>query len=337
MNVLVTGGGGFLGACITRKLLERGDRVVILNRGHYPELEAAGAVGVQGSMDAPGVVHEAARGCDAIIHVAAKAGVWGPRESYVAPNVTGTERVLDACRTHGIQTLVYTSTPSVVHTGGDIEGGTSALPYATHFETAYPETKAIAEKQVLEANGTGLAAGGVLSTCALRPHLIWGPGDAHLLPRVLDRARSGRLRLVGGGEKLVDAVYVDNAADAHLAALDRLRPGAACAGKAYFVTNGEPWPQRDVINGFLAAAGLPPCERSISMGAAYRVGAVLEFVYRTFGIASEPPMTRFVANQLGTAHWYDISDIQADLEWRPAVSMEEGMRRLADALAQARA
>jgi nucleoside-diphosphate-sugar epimerase len=241
--------------------------------------------------------------------------------------------VLDACRARGIQTLVYTSTPSVVHTGGDIEGGTSALPYATHFETAYPETKAIAERMVLEANGTALAQGGVLSTCALRPHLIWGPGDAHLLPRVLDRARSGRLRLVGGGAKLVDAVYVDNAADAHIAALDRLAPGAACAGRAYFVTNGEPWPQREVINGFLQAAGLPPCERSISMTAAYRVGAVLELVYRTFGITREPPMTRFVANQLGTAHWYDISDIQADLDWSPAVSMAEGMRRLREALA----
>jgi nucleoside-diphosphate-sugar epimerase len=264
----------------------------------------------------------AAEGCDAVIHVAAKAGVWGPFPAYYRANVVGTRNVIDACRERGIRRLVHTSTPSVIHAGGDVEGVDERAPIATQFETAYPATKAEAERMVLAANGPGLA------TVALRPHLIWGPGDPQLVARILARAKAGRLRLVGGGAKLIDSVYIDNAAHAHLLALDRLAPGSFCAGKAYFITQGEPMPQRELINGILKAGGLPPCGKSISPSAAYAVGAAMEILWRMMGRKDEPMMTRFLARQLATAHWYDISAARRDLGYAPQVTVAEGLARL---------
>ena len=326
MRVLVTGGGGFVGGAIVSQLLARGDEVVSFARGDYPALAALGVRVVRGDLADAEAVHDAASGCEAVFHVAALPGVWGPAARYEAVNLRGTENVLAACAAHGIQRLIYTSTPSVVHAGDDVEGVDHTAPYAEHFLTHYPRTKAAAERKVLAAHGAGL------HTVALRPHLIWGPGDNHLIPRVISRAQAGRLRLVGGGLKKVDASYIDNVADAHLAALDALTgPDAPCAGKAYFVANDEPRPQREFINGFLAAAGLPPCTKTISPGAAYAAGAVLETVFGMFGVKSEPPMTRFVARQLASAHWYDLSATRRDLGWAPRVSVDEGMRRLAAA------
>ncbi len=210
--------------------------------------------------------------------------------------------------------------------GGDIEGIDESVPLATHFETAYPATKAEAERLVLAANGPQLA------TVALRPHLIWGPDDPQLTARVLARARAGRLRLVGEGLKRIDSVYIDNAVDAHLQALDRLAHGAACAGKAYFITQGEPIPQRDLINGILHAGGLPACTRSISPAAAYLVGWLMELTWRMLGRQDEPMMTRFLARQLATAHWYDISAARRDLGYAPSISVAQGLARLQQAL-----
>ena len=276
-------------------------------------------------------VSDAAKGCDAVIHIGAKAGIWGPYADYHQANVLGTANVIEACRRNGIQRLVYTSTPSVIHGGGDIEGVDEQAPIATHFETAYPATKAKAERRVIEANGSELA------TVALRPHLIWGPGDPQLVGRILSRAKAGRLRLVGGGMKLIDSVYIDNAAHAHLLALDHLAPGSSCAGKAYFITQGEPMPQRDLINGILKAGGLPPCDKSISPKAAYAVGAAMEFIWRMLGRTDEPMMTRFLARQLATAHWYDISAARRDLGYTPLVSVAEGLARLTAYLGSQRA
>ncbi len=323
-SVLVTGGGGFLGGAVVRKLLERGVRVTSFARGSYPELEARGVRVVRGDLTDEAAVLRAAEGCEAVVHVAALPGVWGPRERFFLTNVNGTRAVLAACRALGIRRLVHTSTPSVVHAGGDLEGVTNAAPYPDHFEAAYPETKAIAEREVLAANGPTLA------TVALRPHLVWGPRDNHLVPRIMARARAGRLRLVGGGEAKVDAVYVDNAADAHLAALERLAPGAACAGKAYFVTNEEPRPQRAIIDGILAAHGLPPCRKSISPRLAWLAGALCEGAWTVLRRHDEPPMTRFLARQLATAHWYDTRATREELGYVPAIGMDEGFRRLAD-------
>jgi nucleoside-diphosphate-sugar epimerase len=271
-------------------------------------------------------VVRAARGCDAVIHIAAKTGVWGPCEDYYRANVLGTRNVLDACAANGIHRLVHTSTPSVIHAGGDVEGVDESVPLATRFETDYPASKAEAERLVIAANGPQLG------TVILRPHLIWGPGDPQLTARILARGRAGRLRLVGMGLKCIDSVYIDNAVDAHLLALDRVAPGAACAGKSYFITQGEPMPQRELINGILKAGGLPPCEKSISPLAAYAAGAVMEIIWRVLRRQDEPLMTRFVAKQLATAHWYDISAAKQDLEYVPKVSVAQGLLMLEKSL-----
>ena len=328
MKILVTGGGGFLGGAILKQLAQAypdAERHT-LQRSHHPELTAQGVVQHLGALSDEAVVDKAVAGAEMVFHVAAKAGVWGSYESYHAPNVTGTENVLKACQKHGVRKLVYTSTPSVVHSGSSIEGADESIPYATHFSTHYPKTKAIAEKMVLAANSN------TLSTVALRPHLIWGPGDNHLVPRIIDRARRGRLRIVGDGKNLVDGVYIDNAACAHLNAAEKLSPDAACAGKAYFITQGEPIETKALINGIVQAGGLPPVEKTISFKAAYRVGAVLEFMFRLFGIKKEPPMTRFVAEQLSTAHWYSIEAAKKDLGYQPTISTSEGLTLLGTSL-----
>jgi nucleoside-diphosphate-sugar epimerase len=326
MRALVTGGGGFLGGAIVRRLLDRGIEVRSFSRKPHESLTALGVEQRQGDLDDMNAVMEAVEGCDPVFHVAAKAGVWGPFALYYRPNVIGTQYVLQACRLHGVRRLVYTSTPSVVFAGHDIEGGNESLPYPKRFETHYAATKATAEQLVLNSNGPDLA------TVALRPHLIWGPGDNHLLPRLYDRARKGQLRRVGIVPKRVDTIYVDNAADAHLQAFDRLAPGAPPAGRAYFISQGEPTPLWELIDRLLAAAGLPPVRRTISPGLAYAAGWTLETVYALLSRPEEPRMTRFLARQLSTAHWFDISAARRDLGYSPAVSTEEGLRRLAESL-----
>jgi nucleoside-diphosphate-sugar epimerase len=322
MRALVTGGGGFLGGAIVRKLRARGDEVRSLSRGRYPELEQLGVETIQADLSDVDALARATAGCDVVFHVAAKAGVWGPEEEYYRVNVTGTDNVLTACRRTGIRRLVYTSSPSVVFNGRDMEGVDESVPYPEHYEAPYPKTKALAEQAVLRANGPDLA------TVALRPHLIWGPGDPHLIPRIVDRARRGRLRKIGSGENCVDTVYIDNAADAHLLAADRLGPGVPPAGKAYFIAQGEPRPLWEVINRILSAAGLPPVTRRVPAGVAHAAGAVLETVYRILRLSGEPPMTRFVARELATAHWFDLTAARRDLGYMPAVSFDEGMHRL---------
>ena len=322
MRALVTGGGGFLGGVIVRMLRERGDRVVSLSRGRYPALDSLGVEQVSGDLGDRDAVVRAATGCDIVFHVAAKAGVWGGFEEYYRANVTGTENVIAACRLQGITRLVHTSSPSVVFGGRDIEGGDESLPYPERFEAHYPHTKALAEQLVLGANGPELA------TTALRPHLIWGPGDNHLVPRIIARARADRLRRIGDRPCLVDTVYVDNAARAHLQAGERLSPGSPVAGRAYFIANGEPLPLWEMVNRILAAAGLPPVERSISPRLAYGVGVLCEALWGTLRLGGEPPMTRFVAHELSTAHWFDLSAARRDFGYRPEVSIDEGLVRL---------
>ncbi len=322
VRVLVTGGGGFLGGAIVRRLLARGDEVRSFARGEYPELVKLGVDVHRGDLCEAEAVSAATRGCERVFHVAALPGVWGAYRDYYRTNVVGTHNVLAACHDHGVTRLVYTSTPSVVHTGGDIEGGDESLPYATAFSAHYPRTKAVAEKAVLEANRE------ILRTVALRPHLIWGPGDNHLIPRILARSRAGRLRLIGRRSNLIDTVYIDNAADAHLLAADRLETRAPCAGKAYFISNGEPLPLAEITNGILEAAGLPPVTRQIPAALAYGLGALAEFIYSLLRIRNEPPMTRFLARQLSTAHWFEIGAARRDLGYEPVVSIGEGLRRL---------
>jgi nucleoside-diphosphate-sugar epimerase len=322
MMALVTGGGGFLGGAIVRRLVARGDTARSLARNHYPALDDLGVSQFQGDIADANVLASAAAGCDIIFHVAAKAGLWGRYDDYHRANVTGTENVVAACRKHGIRRLVYTSSPSVVFDGRDMEGVDESVPYAAHFEAHYPKTKAIAEQLVLGANGDGLV------TVALRPHLIWGSGDTNLIPRILARARAGRLRRIGKASKRIDSVYIDNAAEAHLLAADRLSPGSPVAGKVYFISQGEPVPLWDLVNRILAAAGLPPVTRTVPVRAARFAGWVMEGVYGLLCRQEEPPMTRFLAGELATAHWFNISAARRDLGYEPRVSIEEGLRRL---------
>lgn len=324
MRVLVTGGGGFLGGAIARKLVERGLQVRSFSRGEYPELTALGVESHRGDLGDARAVDAACVGVDAVFHAGAKAGFWGPEAEFRRANVDGTRHVIEACRRHAIPRLVYTSSPSVVFGGSDIEGADESLPYPGRYDAAYPRTKAEAERLVLEANGLDLA------TVALRPHLIWGPGDNHLVPRIVARARAGRLRRISGPPKLVDSTYIDNAVDAHLAAFDRLSTRSACAGRVYFIAQGEPVPLWDLIDRIVAAAGAPPVTKSVSPKAAYAAGCVLEAVYRVFGLDGEPRMTRFLAHQLSTAHWFDLTAAKRDLGYEPKVSLEEGLRRLAE-------
>ena len=326
MRALVTGGGGFLGSGICRALRAQGHEVIALQRSPAPALAKLGVDVRSGDLGDAETVAKAAIACDVIFHVAAKAGHWGPYQAYFRANVQGTRNVLAACQAHGIGKLVYTSTPSVVHEGGDLEGVDERMPYARRFLAHYPATKAIAEREVLAANGPALA------TVALRPHLIWGPGDNHLLPRILERARAGRLRFIGKRGKRIDTTYIDNAVDAHLKAAAALAPDSPAAGNAYFISNGEPLATEDMINRLLGCAGMEPVERRVPFGLAYAIGGLLELVYRGFRLKGEPIMTRFVAEQLATAHWYDISAAQRDLGYRPQVSLAQGFTALRKSL-----
>ncbi len=326
MRVLVTGAGGFLGQGIVKALHARGDEVCTLQRGEYAALRALGVSISRGDIADKDVVITASRHCDAIIHVAAKAGVWGDYQDYYRTNVTGTRNVIAACRQNNIPQLVYTSSPSIVFDGENEDGIDESTPLPEHYFNNYQRTKAEAEKAVLAANDDRLA------TVALRPHLIFGPGDPHLVPRIIERARKGRLRLVGRCRNRVDVTFIDNAVSAHLLALDTLHTGAVCAGKAYFISNDEPLPMADIINRILAAAGLPAVTKTVSPGVAYLAGILMESVYTLFRIQSEPMMTRFIARQLARSHWYDISAAKRDLKYEAKVTVEQGMQILEQAL-----
>ena len=326
MRILVTGAGGFLGQGIVKALHARGSEVCTLQRGDYPALQALGICITRGDIADKDAVIAASENCDAIIHVAAKAGVWGEYQDYYRSNVTGTLNVIDACRKNNIPRLVYTSSPSIVFDGEDEDGIDESTPFPEYYLTNYQRTKAEAEEAVLAANDE------VLATVALRPHLIFGPGDPHLAPRIIERAKKGKLRLVGKRKNLVDITFIDNAVSAHLLALDALHAGAACAGKAYFISNDEPLPMADIVNRILAAAGLPAITKTVSPGVAYMLGVLMESVYTLFHIKSEPMMTRFIARQLARSHWYDISAAKRDLNYRANVTIEEGMQALQQAL-----
>ena len=322
MKALVTGGNGFLGTEICRQLRARGDEVVSLSRRDAPHLRDLGVTVEQGDVAELAVVERAARGADVVFHVAAKAGIWGARADFERSNVAGTKAVVEVCLRQGIAKLVHTSSPSVVASGSDLAGVDERVPYPKHFHADYPRTKAIAEAWVLAANGAKLA------TTALRPHLIWGPGDNQILPRLVERANKGKLRLVGSGTSLVDTTYIENAALAHLLAERALSVGSANAGKAYFISNGEPLPVGEIVGRLVECAGAPRPTKRVPFALAYAVGAISEAVYRALGKTDEPLMTRFLAEELATAHWFDLSAAKRDFGYEPRVSVDEGLRRL---------
>lgn len=327
MHALVTGGGGFLGLYIVEQLVARGDRVRVLCRGRYPRLKELDVECVAGDVRDAESVANACAGIDTVFHVAAVSGIWGPWEHYHGINTRGTENVIEGCRKHAVPRLIYTSSPSVIYDGHDHAGADESLPYPRSYLCHYPHSKALAERAVLAANGT---AG--LATTALRPHLIWGPRDNHLIPRLIERARTGRLRRVGTGTNLISMSYVENAAHAHLLAADQLISGSSAdlapAGQAYFINEAEPVNLWAWVDELLVRAGLAPVRKSISSRAAYAVGGLLETVYSAARLAGEPPMTRFLAQQLGGSHYYETRKARRDFGYEPLVTVEEGLRRL---------
>lgn len=324
-KVLVTGGGGFLGKVIVRKLVEKKIRVTSFSRQWYPDLDAMGVIQIQGDLTDKIRVFRACQGMDTVFHVAAKAGIWGAYTAYYDANVIGTSHVIQACLANGVSGLVHTSSPSVIFQGGDMENVDESVPYPAKHLAPYPETKALAEKQVIEAVGKGLPA------IILRPHLIWGPGDNHIVPKILRRAK--RLKIIGPQDDLTDTIYVDNAADAHILAAEKLLADPRLAGNIYFISQDEPISKWTLANGFLAAAGLPPIKGRVSAKTAYLAGWLFETIYKVLKIENDPPMTRFAAKEMATSHWFDISRAKRDLGYVPAISTQEGLGRLKEWLA----
>ena len=321
-QVLVTGGGGFLGRHLVELHVQRGDHVRSFSRGSYDFLEHSGVQQLQGDLRDAKAVAAACQGVDLVHHVASLAGIWGRWKDYLAINVDGTQHVLDGCRAAGVSQLVYTSSPSVTFDGSDQCGVDESVPYAKRWLCHYPRSKAMAEQLVLSSDDASLL------TCALRPHLIWGPHDNHLLPRLLDRARQGKLRRAGEGKNVVDTVYVENAAQAHLLAADRLTAESPIRGKAYWITQAEPVNCWDWIDQLLACGGVAAVDKSISAGLASSVGGMLELFYRLLPLPGEPSMTRFLARQLSTSHYFNTDRARTELGYEPAVSTSEGLRRL---------
>lgn len=328
MKAAVIGGGGFVGSAIVRQLVARGIETVVVGRHKYPEVSRLGVPCLQGDIRDGAFLNRGLHGFDTVFHVAAKAGIWGERRDYEAINVGGTENVIAACRTNDVAAMVFTSTPSVVFSGGDICGGDESLPYAAKFLCHYAATKAKAERLVLAANE------GDFKTCAIRPHLVWGPGDPHLIPRLIDRGRKNMLRQVGDGTNLVDISYIDNVAAAHVLAAENLHSVASGAGNAYFISQGEPVPLWGWINELFGKLAIPQVTKRASFGAAYLAGAVIETGFRILGRKEEPNMTRFLAEQLARSHWFSIDSARRDLGYQPQVSTAEGMIRLVEWLAE---
>ena len=322
MRALVTGGGGFLGQAIVRSLLNHGASVRSFSRHEHAALNQFGAEQCHGDLADADAVKDAIAGCDVVFHVAAKAGIWGPYREYYRTNVLGTENVVAACRLHRVTRLIYTSSPSVIFNGRDLAGVNESVPYPKRFEAPYPETKAMAEQCIRKANDSQLA------TVALRPHLIWGPGDHHVLPRLVARAKAGRLRRIGQQRKLIDTTYIDNAAEAHLLAAQRLAPGSPIAGNAYFISQGEPRETWQMINDLLVAADVPPVQRSIPTLIAFLLAGFFEAAYHLAGRADEPRLTRFLVREMCASHWFDISAARRDLGYAPRITIAEGLARL---------
>lgn len=319
-NVLVTGGGGFLGKAIVKKLLKKNYKVTSFSRNFYPELEKMGVKQIQGDLVDKNAVMNAFNQIDAVFHVAAKFEHWGKFKDFFNINVTGTQNVIYACLENNIKQLIYTSSPSVIFNENDMENVDESVPYPKTYLAHYPETKAMAEKLVKKVGG------GKLATIILRPHLIWGPEDKQFHSTFIQR--SNRLKRVGKKEYLIDTIYIDNAADAHILALEKLFEKPSLSGNVYFISQDEPIPIWKHMNALLDAAGLPPMKAQISEKTVNIAGTLFEFAYKFFNIKGEPTMTKFAAKVLSTHHWFNISKAKKDLGYYPKISTEEGLKRL---------
>jgi nucleoside-diphosphate-sugar epimerase len=326
MRALVTGGNGFIGRYIVEQLLARGDEVRVIGRNNYPELHAMGVECFKVDLAAEQNCMPALQGCDAVFHVAAKAGIWGDWNEYYHNNVTATQHILRSAVRASVPKFIYTSSPSVVFGEESVEGDDESRPYPERYLAPYQHTKALAERWVLRQND--------ILTVAIRPPLVWGPRETNLIPGIIKRAKRGQLRQIGDGTNRIDVTYVENAAEAHLLAADALRVGSPVCGKAYFIGQEEPvmlWP---FINTLLSLAGIQPvsAKRAISYATARRIATLIENTYRLVGSTNEPPFTRLVVAQLAMSRWFDLSAARRDFGYGPRISTAEGLQRSAEFL-----
>ena len=305
-----------LGRSTAERLLRRGDEVTVLQR-RPAGLDAREVLGDVADQD---VVRRAARSQDAVVHLAAKVDVVGRRADYVRANIDGTRSVVDGCLQAGVGRLVHVSSPSVAHAGHPLVGAGADPADPASARGLYSWSKAVAEQLALGADSDALPV------LAVRPHLVWGPGDTQLVARIVERARAGRLPVIGTGGALIDTTYVDNAAAALVAAVDVCGP---VHGEALVVSNGEPRPVRDMLDRLCDAAGVPGPVRRVPVPVALLAGAAVDSVWAVTGRQDTPPLTRFLAEQLSTAHWFDQRRTREALGWIPEVSLEEGFGRLA--------
>lgn len=323
MKALVTGANGFLGSHLVQQLLAQGYEVTAMTRRRDDQLSSLNVKSVFGDVRSFENVLKACEGQEVVFHTAAISGIWGPWKLFHGTNTIGTRNVVEACLQNKVRKLVYTSSPSVTFDGSHQMNVNESAPYPRRWLCHYPHSKALAEKYVLEANHPK-----ELMTCALRPHLIWGPGDRHLIPRLIKRAKAKQLRRVGDGTNQVDTIYIDNAAMAHIQAAEAMEPDSPVCGSAYFLSQDDPVNCWGWINEVLGLAGLPRVRRSISYYWAYRLGYGLETFYELCNFEAEPRMTRFLAAQLAKSHYFDISRAKNDFGYYPRVSNTEGMKRL---------
>ncbi|MGC5076662.1 NAD-dependent epimerase/dehydratase family protein [Agrococcus sp. DT81.2] len=317
MKVLVTGASGFLGRAVAAELVAAGHEVRTLQR--RPS-QVPGVTDALGSLTDPAAVAHAVAGVEGVVHLAAKVSLAGDPAEFRTVNVEGTRSLLEAAEQAGVSRFVQVSSPSVAHVGASLTGVGAEPASPEHARGDYARTKAEAELLALARDSARMRV------IAVRPHIVWGPGDTQLIERVVDRARRGRLPLLDGGTALIDTTYVDNAATGIVAALHR---ADVAHGNAYVITNGEPRPVGDLLAGICVAAGVPPPRFSVPAALGRAAGSLVERVWAIRPGADEPPMTRFLAEQLSTAHWFDQRDTRRDLAWQPTVSIDEGLRRLA--------
>jgi len=330
MKALVTGGGGFLGRYIVEQLIERGDEVTVFARGDYPEVKDLGAVMIKGDLQEPDAIKIACKGMDAVFHVAARAGMWGKWKTFHGPNVIGTKNIINACREQGVKKLIYTSSPSVIFGNAPQEGVDESIPYPDHYENHYAKSKAMGEKLVIEANSKDLL------TCSLRPHLIFGPRDPHLLVTIVARAKAGKLPQVGDGTNKVDFSYVEDTARAHLLASDALDAGfdSPVAGSIYFISQDEPVVLWSWLSDLFVKLDIPPLKKKYSLKMARLLGGTLELTHRLLPFLGEPRITRFLASELAMSHYYDISKAKKDFGFKTEYTMEQGVEKTLNYLQQ---
>lgn len=329
MKALVTGGGGFIGSALARELAAGGNDVTCFSRGDYPWQKGYGIKAVRGNLSDYDTVLKACENIETVFHVAAKAGIWGSYSDYYSTNVKGTQNIILACKMMNVRHLVYTSSASVVFGGTGIEGMDESLPYPSKYLSLYASTKASAEKIVLNADSPSL------KTISLRPHIVLGKGDVHLIPRLILRAKEGKLRCVGEGKNMIDITWIENLVNAHLLASEALDSNPEASGKAFFITNGEPVCLWQFINQILEGCGIETIRKSVPVGVAMTYASALEAIYTIFNLKGEPFLTRSLVGELSSSHWFNISAARKYLGYNPDISNEEGTRKLMESLKSA--